>query len=61
MGKRFGAKATKAFKKWLKRTKKAYALKKFKASFFLFAKRQNANVRITAYWRKRKTFYLTLL
>lgn len=61
MSNRLGAGATKAFKKWLKRTKKAYAKKKFRASFYLFAKRQNAKVRTIQYWRRRKSFYLTLL
>ncbi|MEK7594011.1 MAG: hypothetical protein AAB436_00005 [Patescibacteria group bacterium] len=49
-----------AFKKWLKRTKKDYARKKFKATFYVFAKRQNAKVRTTLYFRRRKVMYLTL-
>jgi hypothetical protein len=61
MGKRIGVITTKAFKKRLKRTKKAYAIRKFRALFYFFAKKQNAKARTTIYWRKRKAFYLTLL
>ena len=61
MAKRYGDGAAKAFRKWWKRTKKTYAKRRFKASFYLFAKSQNAKTRTSIYWRRRKAFYLTLL
>lgn len=58
---RYKAKATKAYKKWLKRAKKAYGIKSYRASFYLFRRRREVKGAVLGYFRKHATFYWTLI
>lgn len=61
MAKKLKTRVKKAIRKWQKYANKAYERKRFKAKFYLFAKRQNTKTRVVGHWQRRSSFYLTIL